>query len=248
MNDIVSNIEGFAEWPHAEKIRFFGWTLHADGKERFAASEIRAYYEAHHLSQPANIHQQLANLVQQHDVLKDSQGYRLAKHVRDALAARYGQRQSTVQVDKLLLELPARVPDLAARSFLDEAIRCFRCGAFRAAIVMTWNLAFDHLCLFIVKNHLAAFNRQWPLSYPRDHQRARIQAIAKREDFAELKESQVIQICRSAGIVTGDIFKVLDEKLDKRNSAAHPSDLVITSLQAEAFIDELVRNVVLRFV
>jgi hypothetical protein len=39
---------------------------------------------------------------------------------------------------------------------------------------------------------------------------------------------------------------MLDEKLDKRNSAAHPSDLVFGQAQAEAFIDDIVQNVVLK--
>ncbi|WP_224373186.1 hypothetical protein [Hyalangium versicolor] len=248
MEQLVNSIAGFDQWTHAEKIRFFAWSLHSkDRKERFSVSDLRSRYEALNLSQPGNIHQLVAQLVQQRDLLKDSNGYRLEKGVRDSYEERYGQRPITVQVDKLLAELPAKVPDLAERAFLDEAIRCLRCGAFRAAIVMTWNLTFDHFCLFILKNHLAAFNAQWPLSFSKEHQKATIQAIGKREEFAELKESQVIQICRSAGIITGDIAKVLTEKLAKRNSAAHPSDVVVTQVQAEAFVDDLVRNVVLRF-
>jgi hypothetical protein len=42
--------------------------------------------------------------------------------------------------------------------------------------------------------------------------------------------------------------KILDEKLGKRNSAAHPSGVKIGHLQADAFIDDLVRNVVLKLV
>ena len=74
-------------------------------------------------------------------------------------------------------------------------------------------------------------------------------AIAKIEDFAEeLRESEVIEICNSAGIITKDVHKILAEKLGKRNSAAHPSSVSIGQLQAEAFIDELVKNVVLKLV
>ena len=67
------------------------------------------------------------------------------------------------------------------------------------------------------------------------------------DDFnEELKESQVLEICNSAGIITGNIHKILKEKLDRRNSAAHPSDVEIGQLQAEHFIDDLMRNVVLK--
>jgi hypothetical protein len=39
--------------------------------------------------------------------------------------------------------------------------------------------------------------------------------------------------------------EVLDRQIGRRNSAAHPSTTVITNLQAEEFIHDLVTNVVL---
>jgi hypothetical protein len=58
------------------------------------------------------------------------------------MTAKYGERKITVEVTKMLTDLPAKVPDVAEREFLDEALICYRNGAFRAAVVMTWNLAF----------------------------------------------------------------------------------------------------------
>ena len=62
----------------------------------------------------------------------------------------------------------------------------------------------------------------------------------------ELKESEVIAICKDAGIITKDVFKIMDEKLGKRNSAAHPSSVSIGQLQTDALIVDLVDNVVLK--
>jgi ABC-type Zn uptake system ZnuABC Zn-binding protein ZnuA len=90
------------------------------------------------------------------------------------------------------------------------------------------------------------FNRQWQITLRNQHAQARVAQIAKVEDFAELKESDVIRVCRSAAIISGDLAKILEEKLGKRNSAAHPSNVVFAQLQAENYIDELVRNVVLK--
>ena len=109
---------------------------------------------------------------------------------------------------------------------------------------MAWNLAYDHLCEFVLANHLAAFNTQLPRSFPR----ADISAIAKRDDFSELKESQVLQVCRSANITSGSLQKVLKEKLDRRNVAAHPSGVATSQLTAEEFIKDLIENVVLKLV
>lgn len=38
----------------------------------------------------------------------------------------------------------------------------------------------------------------------------------------------------------------MSAKLDRRNTAAHPSDVVITALTAEEYISDLVNNVVLK--
>ena len=166
--------------------------------------------------------------------------------IREALDRKYGSRTITIQVTDLLAKLPASVPDLAERTFLDEALVCFKHGAFRAAIVMTWNLAYHHLCDHVIKKELGKFNAQWRLVYPGHHKKS-TKAIARIEDFSdELKESEVIEICNSAGIISKDIHKILKGKLDRRNSAAHPSTVSISQLQAEEFIDDIVKNVVLK--
>jgi hypothetical protein len=200
------------------------------------------------LEKPSNVNPYIQTLEKKKpkEVLRDSRGFYLPKHIKDDLHQRYGQREITVQVTKLLAELPLHVPDLAERTFLDEALVCFKHEAFRAAIVMTWNLAYHHLGDFVLKNKLAEFNHRWPVNYPGMHKNGAKQ-IAKMEDFAdELKESEMIAICASARIITGDMQKALNAGLNKRNAAAHPSSAVISQVQTEAHIDDLVNNFVLK--
>jgi len=142
----------------------------------------------------------------------------------------------------VLRELPSKLIVPVEKAYLDEALRCFRHDAVRAAIVMTWNLAYAHLCNVILVKHLPAFNTQLPLSFPR----AEISTIATRDDFEALKESQVLQVAKSANIISGSVHKILKEKLDRRNIAAHPSNVVIRPETAEEFILDLVQNVVLK--
>ena len=54
-----------------------------------------------------------------------------------------------------------------------------------------------------------------------------------------------MEICRSANIITKEQYNALDRQIGRRNSAAHPSTTVISVLQAEEFIHDLVTNVVL---
>jgi hypothetical protein len=244
LEEVVRSITGFSTWKHADKIKFFAWFLHSQGgRDRFTPSDMRACYDSLSLEQPSDVNPFLIAMLNRKpkEVLKDARGYVLEARIREPFETRYGYRAATIQVDRLLSELPTKIPNLAERDFLKEALICFRYKALRAAIVMTWNLAYDHLCDYVLTKKLAEFNAQLPRSFPR----ADISVITNKDDFSELKESQVMQVCRSANITSKDMHKVLKEKLDRRNTYAHPSTLTLAPQTAEEYIIDLVNNVVL---
>jgi hypothetical protein len=246
---VIAGIPGFSSRSHADRIRVFCWHLQTyRNLSRFGPGDIRKCYEELRMAPPRNIGPFLKHMAESNpqELLKDARGYCLEHRFQEKMNAKYGQRNITVQVTQMLMDLPSRVPDVAEREFLDEALICYRYGAFRAATVMTWNLAFDHILNFILKHRLAAFNKQWPISFFKQNQKARVQSISSRDDFGELKESEVLGICKSAAIITSGQYDILDEKLGKRNAAAHPSTIVVTQIQVEGFIDDLVNNVVLK--
>ena len=246
LRDFAEGVSGLASWPHAQKIKLFAWYLHTyKGRDRFNQENIRACYDALHLEKPSNVSPYLGQLKDKKpkEVLQDSRGYYLEKRIRDEFDTKYGQRTATVQVHKLLSELPGKVSDESERVFLNEALICFRHRAFRAAIVMTWNLAFSHLEDWVISKHLAAFNARIAARYPKKVG----MVIASKDDFADnLKESEMVAICKSAGIISDNVNKILEEKLTRRNMAAHPSTVAVTQMQAEDFITDLINNVVLK--
>jgi hypothetical protein len=247
LSDVVSGIQDLHSWSHAEKIKFFGWYIHTyRSRDRFSPTDIRQCYDELSLEKPSNVNPYLQQLEKQKpkSVLRDSRGYYLAKQIKDSFDTKYGKRLTAIQVDKLLESLPSKIPSLAERTYLDEALICFRNSAFRASIVMCWNLALDHLCEFILQKYLPQFNTQLPITYPK----TKAKSVAKKDDFDEIKEYEILQVCKSANIISGDVYKIMAEKLGKRNSAAHPANVVITQLQAEDFISDLVNNVVLKLV
>ncbi len=251
LEELVNGISGFSGWKDADKIRFFAWFLHSKkSRERFASKDIKNCYAELGLSEPSSIPPFLTAMEKRKpkELLHNSQGFVLEKRIRDDFEKRYGQRPVAIQVDTLLAELPNKVSNLTERNFLAETIICYRCKAFRAAIVMAWNLAYDHLCYFVINKHLSAFNKQYPISFSAKHAKANMKAIGTRDDFAELKESEVIQLCKSAGIISNDIYKLLNEKLGRRNTYAHPSSIAVFPNTAEEFILDLVNNVVLKLV
>jgi hypothetical protein len=248
ITDLPNIVPKFAALPHVQKIKIFAWYLHTHSKkEYFVSSDIRECYNKLSLELPSNISQFLKSLETKRpkEMLHSGRGYSLERRVMDDLQNRYGQRASTVQVHQLLEQLPKRISNVAEKNFFSEALICLKNNAPRAAIVMTWNLAFDHLCEYVFSQHLVQFNAQWPIRFPGQHKNG-TKTITKKDDFTDfLKESEIIEICNSANIITGSVFKILKGKLDIRNTAAHPNAAIFTILQAEEFITDLVNNVVL---
>jgi hypothetical protein len=248
LKSTTDGISGFASWGHAEKIRFFAWFQYAiKNKPTFTTADISACYDGFGYERP-NISQFLKDMAERKPavLLRRGQGFVMEGKTRAEYDKYLPARDATVKVDRLLSDLPGKVPDAAERDFLSEALICFRNKAFRAAIVMTWNLTYFHLCAYVLKHKLAEFNAEYPTRHPGIHKKAKAPVIGKIEDFAsDLKESEMVEICRSANIITKEQFNALDRQIGRRNSSAHPSTTVITYLQAEEFIHDLVENVVL---
>jgi hypothetical protein len=247
LSELISQIPDFSEKNHPEKIKTFGWFLHVQRRiERFRMPDIRQCYNDSNLDLPANLGRFLDALAEKKppELLKDSSGYRLAARVREQFDKRFGQSETVIVVEKLLSDLPGKIADEAERLFLAEALVCYRNGAFRAAIVMTWNLAYDHLLRWIMVDpvRLAQFNAGIGKRNPT---KARI-VVAGRDDFEELKEIEVIDIVANVPGVSGGMKKILKEKLDRRNTYAHPSILVAARSQVDDTITDLVSNVVLK--
>ncbi len=244
----LSGVAGFYESSHVEKIKIFGWYLqNVAQNQRFSGTDILHCYDEAGLQRPANISQQLISMSakQPPDLLRDGKGYWLERRIQNEYDARFKRRDISLQISQLIRGLPSKLPNISEKAFFEEALICYEHGAFRAAIVMTWNLGYSHFCEWVLAKHLTAFNSQWPVRFAEQHKKSKVKSITMYDHFGELKESEVIEIARSAGIITQGVHKTLCEKLGKRNTAAHPSNHAVSQLQAEEFIHDLIQNVVL---
>jgi hypothetical protein len=244
LEELRQAVPSLSQLGHPNKIKILGWYLHAHkGMVHFQGKDIGKCYDALDLARPFNFGGYFGNLVRASELLKTASGYRLENGVREELDKKLARRVN-VLVTEPLRSLPERIPNLAERAYLDETLGCFMAKAYRASVVMCWNLGFDHLCEFVLADagRLADFNAQLPKSFPK----ADITSVSKRDDFTELEESQVLQVCKSSNIISGNLHKVLREKLDRRNIAAHPSSVTTSAPSAEEFIKDLIENVVLK--
>lgn len=242
---LIDRICGFSGWTHADKIRLFAWAQHAvRKKDRFSTRDINWCFDRLHYNK-TNASQYLSDMEARKELLRDGRGLYLERSVRAQYDAKYGEHDITLNIRQIVKELPDKVPDVAEKDFMREALICLTHDAARAAIIMVWNVAFYHLCNYVLRHKLAEFNNTYKVRYQRKWQDAKVQTIVSYDDFSvDLKESEVIEVCRSANIINPNLHKILTEKLGKRNTAAHPSTVRVTQVQAEAFIDELIRNAV----
>ncbi len=239
---------GFSGWNHTEKVKAFAWWAVAHGgRPFFTTGDVNACFDKLGMHAPGNTSQLIANLAAHRppQVIKSGVGYILEHSVRMALDEKIGTRPATAYVSKLLSELPSRLSQDAERVFLEETIACFRAKAFRAAIVMTWNLTFDHLCHYILAKHLPAFNDQLRKQFDKMFEKGKLRDFTERADFTELQESDILVVCRAGKVLHGNVYKILDTALQTRNIAAHPSTEVFRDTTAEEYIRNLVENVVL---
>lgn len=244
-----ATLVGFSQLSQADQVLHFGWyLLRHRGKETFDQAAVRGCYRERHMDEP-NLSVVFRRLLERRPkvVLEGAAGsIRLEGRIRDALDQKYGQHETTIAVSQMMKDLVGKVPDEAERLFLSEAIKCYNVRAFRAAIVMAWNLAYDHLVNWVLNDpcRLSAFNAKIVARI--GTKRGTGLMISKREDFEDLRENEVIDICGTASLFASEnTKKILDIQLTKRNLAAHPSRVTIDAPQADDTISSLVTNVVL---
>lgn len=246
LKEFAASVPGFSALSHQNRIALFGWWLHTHvGRPYFGPEAMRKCHETLHLGLP-NLSQEFARLCEKKRLIKDVNGYRVEHKEMGKLDAKFGQHETTVAVSALLKDLATKVSDEAEKRFLSEAIKCYNVRAARAAIVMVWNLAYDHLLRWVLAKpaRVDAFNSK--IIARIGVRKGTGLLMAKREDFEELREQEVLDIIGNANILrSGNTKKILDTYLTRRNLAAHPSLVEIDLPAAEDMITSLAKNIIL---
>lgn len=138
LQELVEQVPNFDGAAPKERIMLFAWWLHTHGgKELFRPADIRCCCDNVHIDEPPSLATYLTRLAAAKDLLKEKGQYKLVRSVRADLDRKYGIHYSAVAVSKILTDLPARVPNVAERTILNEALKCYRIEAYRSCIVMT---------------------------------------------------------------------------------------------------------------
>ncbi|MDE2230341.1 MAG: hypothetical protein KGL11_15040 [Alphaproteobacteria bacterium] len=241
----VARLDEFSSWASGRQIDFIAYFLSTQpNKDSFTAREIDGCFELLSLHRYTRLAQYLSENTgkPRSKYIKHTRGYRLERRAFDAIRVAVDAEPQRIQVSQHLVDLIPKVNDSQERSFLEEAIRCYRVEAFRAAIVMVWALTVDHLQKYVFGQHLTAFNTAIAA-----HSDKRMKPVVQYDDFSELKEKRIVELLRGANIISGDVKRILDEKLGVRNSAGHPSGITFSGHKTTEFCLDLIQNVILKY-
>jgi hypothetical protein len=241
MESFIATIGNFSALDSSSQNELLVYFLHSDGKEHVTAKDIDALREK--LRLPAcGTAQQLSRGCQKSRgkrprFIKATVGYKLERGVYEEFNARFSQRPATVKITNDLAQHIAKVNDLHLKDILQEAADCFGSGYFRASMVLAWAAGYGIVRGWLFAKHLAAINQVtagWRTP----------KTIRNIEDFEELNERVVLDTGRAAGVLSKEEHKQLVALLDQRNSFAHPSGRKVAASIAEAYLLQLIDEVI----
>lgn len=243
-----SSIENAKALNDADHVEHFVYFLTEVSGGVATAKSVEQCFRDCRLKPPGSIPQLLSRGLTSNPkrYVKAAVGYELEYHRQIELAQKLGAETHTVQVPPELQNLQDKLPDGAGKDWFKEAMDCHAVEAYRAALIMTWIFTLDHVLNYVLKHKLTEFNASLS-SHPDQKKAKRVGEIKVRDDFSPIGEEMLLDLLVSSKTISGDVRKILGTALGFRNSAAHPSGVVVTRNRFVTTAEELVLNVVLKY-
>lgn len=244
IGNLIDKVENFNLLTQIEQVKLISFFYSIENnKENFSSSQIKDCFNQENLKIPTNIPQCFTKLTEGKNpiFLKKGSNYSFHRMIKKELIDIFLANRHTIQTSTILRSLLPKLTSDEQKSFLEEAVACFEINCYRASIIMIWLLTTDAIYEMVLSKYLIEFN-----AAIQSHGKYKKIIVSKKEDFADIKELDFIELLRVGRIFSGDIRKILLEKLDFRNTAAHPNTIIIKETKAISFIEDLVENVILK--
>jgi hypothetical protein len=122
----------------------------------------------------------------------------------------------------------------------NEVIRCMESGAYRSAIVMGWNLAYDFIRTWMFGDPAKREAFDKVLTTKRDRKGQSYATLTEYSQLFRLQESDVLKWSSEANLFNDKVLRALIERLDRRNDYAHPNFKHPDSNQSMGYVIELI--------
>lgn len=249
IEEFTDEIVDFYSMSSSDQIKYLVYYLlivyKQDGVKPF---EVKKLFESLHILPYSNIPKYLNEKSSGKKLdrlfIKKKDSFYLIKETKEHIDLNYNHSKPKLKVSAELKDLAIKITNPNQNAFFEETIKCFAVGAYRATIIMSWNLTVNHLFEYILANKLTEFNIVLAGNMDR---RIRITSVSIKDDFNEIPENKFIEFCRSARIISNDVRKILDTNLGIRNSAAHPSNISFTENKTISIVEDLINNVILKY-
>ena len=244
LDTFISRVNGFASLSPSIQNEHLAYYLHSNGKETVTANDINAlrvrlklarFNTANRLSVDSRVSRN-----RKIRFVKAKRGYFLERSVFSELEGQLGTRPTAIVIKNELKRHLATLSDPDLRDYLHEAVSCFEHGFSRAAIVLSWCSAYAILRQWLFSRHVASMNAvmaRWKTP----------KTITRIEDFDEISERVVIDTARTAGAFTKEQHKQIVMLLDQRNSFAHPTGRRAQAPISEAYLTQVIDEVIAKF-
>lgn len=151
-----------------------------------------------------------------------------------------------VRADDNLSEAIEDISDEHTKAFVDEALQCYRNEFYRAATLLSWVGAMHCMFVFVHKNKLSDFNVAAKARFD-NPPKVKWKDIKTVEGFANIKESNFLQVMADLQLIGSSVKKKLDKQLDLRNGCGHPNGMVVGEHEVAAHLEILIGNIFKKF-
>lgn len=240
LESYIDAISNFEKLKFEEQIIVFGYYLQQNLKvSNFDHKTIQQCFELSDFPHPTNIASRLPKLEKKHWLVKNNGGYRLERATLKSLERDILGKPQLKIISSKLESLP-KLLKTPEKEYVDEVIGCLRINAYRAAIVLMWSICISHLRNYIIDHKMHEFNDAL-LNHPKNS--IKKLSISKYDDFEDIGDYDFLEILKST-IISKNQHKLLKEKLDIRNTYAHPNTLTLTDNKINSFIEDLVNDII----
>jgi hypothetical protein len=134
---------------------------------------------------------------------------------------------------RTLAALAAKIKDDVVRGYVEEAIKCLRAGALRAAVVFLWAGAIRTLHEEALDIGSGAINPALQKQYPK------ARSVSRIEHFGWIDDRVFLQACPDMGLLDKGEKDTLVEALNLRNRCGHPTKAKPGPQRVRSFIEDV---------